>query len=212
MIHLMLDDQYPSMPWDQIDAVVFDVGNVLLRWDSTALLQRIVPERPDLHPILQQIIFQSPYWAMQDRGTITPEEALTGMTARHPELEPFVRRVLNEWVDLEEIPEGIATLHACKAHGKKVYVLSNYPRDGFQHALETHAFFSLFDGIFVSSHHLLAKPDPVIYAKATQELNLTPARTLFIDDSPVNIEAALHFGWQGICRNAPGKLTEFFAL
>lgn len=212
MIHLMYDDQYPSMPWDRIDAVVFDVGNVLLRWDSAALLQRIIPQRPDLHPHLQQLIFQSPYWAMQDRGSITREEAATAMTARHPELLPYVQRVLAEWVDLEEIPEGIAALKACKAHGKKVYVLSNYPRYGFQHAVETHDFFRLFDGIFVSSHYLLAKPDPAIYAKATEVFRLTPGRILFIDDSPANVEAALHFGWEAVCRNAPGKLDAFFGL
>lgn len=210
MIHMMLDDLYPSMPWDKIDAVVFDVGNVLLRWDSSSLLQKILPDRPDLHPILRQLIFQSPYWVMQDRGIITPEEAITGMTARHPELEPFVRRIMNEWVDLEEMPEGIGVLKACKAHGKKVYVLSNYPKGGFQHAVETHAFFSLFDDLFVSSHYQLVKPESAIYAKATEALHLTPGRTLFIDDSPANIEAALHFGWQAFCVNAPGKLTAFF--
>lgn len=210
MIHLMYDDQYPSMPWDKIDAVVFDVGNVLLRWDSDALLQRIIPEAPDLHPLLRQLIFQSPYWAMQDRGIVTTEEAITGMAARHPELEAYIRRVMTEWVDLEEIPEGIAALKACKARGKKVYVLSNYPRDGFQHAVETHGFFRLFDGMFVSSHYLLAKPDPAIFAKATQTLGLTPARTLFIDDSPANVEAALHYGWEAICLNVSGKLDAFF--
>lgn len=210
MMHLMLDDQYSSMPWEAIDAVVFDVGNVLLRWDSTALLQRIVPERPELHPLLQQLVFLSPYWAMQDRGSITREEAASAMAARHPELLPYVQRILAEWVDLEEIPEGIAALKACKARGKKVYVLSNYPRYGFQHAMETHDFFRLFDGIFVSSHHLICKPDPGIYHHATQTFGLTPARTLFVDDSPANIEAALFFGWQGICMNVPGKLHSFF--
>lgn len=210
MIHLMFDDQYPSMPWNEIDAVVFDVGNVLLRWDSAALLQRTISERPDLHPILRQLIFQSPYWAMQDRGIVTTEEAIHGMTAQHPELEPYVRRVMYQWADLDAIPEGVAALKACKTHGKKLYVLSNYPRDAFQHAVETHDFFRLFDGFFVSSHHQLSKPDPAIYAKATEVLRLTPARTLFIDDSPANIEAALFFGWQGICMNVPGKLHSFF--
>lgn len=210
MLHLMFDDQYPSMPWDEIDAVVFDVGNVLLRWDNSALLQRIIPERPDLHPILRQLIFQSPYWSMLDRGSATPEEVFASMTARYPELAPYARRIMNKWVDLEEIPEGVAALKACKAHRKKVYVLSNYPRDGFQHAVETHDFFRLFDDLFVSSHHQLVKPEPTIFAKATEVLHLAPARTLFIDDSPANIEAALHFGWQGLCANAPGKLNAFF--
>lgn len=209
MIRLMLDDQYSTMPWEQLDAVVFDVGNVLLRWDPLSLLERFVPEVPDLHPLLHRVIFLSPYWTMMDRGSITQEEAITGMTAGHPELEPFIRRIMGCWADLSAIPEGVNALKACKAHDKKLYVLSNYPREGFRQALNTHDFFRLFDGQFVSSHHQLVKPDPVIYQRVAEVFSLTPERTLFIDDSPINIEAALHAGWQGLCFNVPGKLAAF---
>ena len=31
-----IDDQYETMPWDELDAVVFDVGNVLLSYSPEA--------------------------------------------------------------------------------------------------------------------------------------------------------------------------------
>ena len=212
MIPLMIDDKYEHMPWDNIDAVVFDVGQVLLRFDNAQLLQRIVPECPHLHKELRWRIFQSPYWVMMDRGGVSVEEIIAAMCHAAPEeLHPYIRRIMEQWIDLEEIDEGLRALHACKAHGKRLYVLSNYGKEPFAHAYETHAFLRLFDDLLVSSHHLLTKPDPAIYALAEKKFSLNPARTLFIDDSNANIAAALAAGWQGLCYNHPGKLDAFFA-
>lgn len=212
MIRLMIDDQYTTMPWDKIDAVVFDVGQVLLRFVPQELLQRIVPDRPDLHEALRTRVFLSPYWVMMDRGSISMEEVIAGMTSAAPqELIPYIHRIMEKWIDLEEIDEGLRALRACKAHGKKLYVLSNYSREPFAHAFATHDFFQLFDDLFISSHHQLIKPDPAIYAKAQALFDLTPERTLFIDDNPANIEACLRAGWQGLCYNHAGKLDAFFA-
>ncbi len=212
MIPLMIDNQYPRMPWDAIDAVVFDVGQVLLRFNHAELLNRIVPERPDLHPQLRSVVFLSPYWVMMDRGGVTQEEVVNALcTGVDEALVPYIRRIMASWNELETIQEGLRALQACKAHGKKLYVLSNYAKEPFDHAFETHDFFRLFDGLFVSSHHLLVKPDPAIYQKAQEMFHLDPARTLFIDDNPANIEACLRAGWQGLCYNAAGKLDAFFA-
>lgn len=210
-MQMMLDDQFSAMPWADIDAVVFDVGNVLLSWKEADILNAVLPDRPDLHEELTVRVFRTPYWVMGDRGTITQEEAIAAMSRTAPELAPYVRRVMEGWFDLPEIPEGIEALKRCKAHGKRVYVLSNYPREAFAHARRTHAFFSLFDGIVVSSHEHLIKPGLDIFALVAARFGLTPARTLFIDDSPANVEAALASGWQALCCNRAGKLAAFFA-
>lgn len=210
-MHLMLDDQFSTMPWAEIDAVVFDVGNVLLSWNARDILERLIPDRPDLHEELLTRVLLSPYWTMRDRNSATREEVIAAMSRTAPELEPYVRRIMEGWGDLPEIPEGIAALKACKAHGKKVYALSNYPDVEFAHARQSHDFFDLFDGLVVSSHEHLIKPGLEIYAHLIFRYDLDPARTLFIDDSPANIEAALESGWQAICFQRPGKLARFFA-
>ena len=44
----------------------------------------------------------------------------------------------------------------------------------------------------------MVKPDPAIYHLLEERYDLTPAKTVFIDDTPVNIEAARNLGWKGI--------------
>ena len=211
MIRLMIDDMYAKMPWDQIDAVVFDVGNVLLTWQASELLTRLVPERPDLHEELTRRVFKSPYWCMRDRGSATVEEVIDAMSSGNAEIAPYVRRVMTKWIDLPAIPEGVEALKKCKEHGVKLYALTNYADREFAYACEQHEFFRLFDGFVVSGRLHMVKPAQDIYGHLIETFGLEPARTLFIDDSPANIEAALHCGWQGLCYNEGGKLQDFFA-
>lgn len=211
MPQMMIDDLYPAMPWDEVDAVVFDVGNVLLSFSPVRLLQEIVPECPELHDVLLERVFRSPYWIMLDRGTISIEAAITAMSKGDAALAPYVRRVVKGWWNLPPIPEGVEALKTCKAQGKKLYVLSNYADEPFRHAQERYGFFGLFDGFIVSSQVHRVKPCRDIYDHLIASFGLTPARTLFIDDTPANIEAALEAGWQGLCFNRPGKLRDFLA-
>lgn len=210
-MNLMIDDKFETMPWDEIDAVVFDVGNVLLSWTPQELLTRIIPERPDLHEELAVRVIKSPYWCMRDRGSATLEEVIGAMSRTAPELEPYVRRVMTGWIDLPAIDEGVAALKICKAHDVKLFALTNYADKEFAYACEKHDFFSLFDDYVVSGRLRMVKPSLEIYAHLIHKFGLDPARTLFIDDSPANIEAALESGWQGLCYNREGKLAEFFA-
>lgn len=209
MVPLMIDDLYPSMPWDELDSIVFDVGNVLLTFSPQQILDEHIPDR-SLHPVLMERVFRSPYWNMQDRGILDREEAIRVMTGRYHELEPAIRRVMENWVYLkEEIPEGVEALRAAKAHGKRVLVLSNYGGAAFRWVRQYFDFFQLVDDFIVSGDLGLCKPDSSIYQYAVKTCGLNPARTLFIDDTPLNIEAALNQGWQGFCLNRPGKLRAF---
>ena len=209
MMHLLLNDQYDKIPWDKLDAVVFDVGNVLLQFSPDEVLPRCVPERPDLYPELTIRIFKSPYWCMRDRNSATVDEVIAAMSKTAPALEPYIRRVMLGWIDLPPMAEGVAALRACKAHGVKLYALTNYADLEFAHVCSKYDFFSLFDGYVVSAREHLVKPGHEIYELLTARYHLDPARTVFIDDSIANAEGALECGWQAICYNRPGLLTDF---
>lgn len=209
-MNLALDDLFPSMPWERLDAVVFDVGNVLLSFDPAAILERLFPGDAALQAALNLKVFRSPYWAALDHGAMTQEEAIAAMTGRDASLAPAIRRLMENWIALKPVVhEGVAALRACKSHGKKTYVLSNYHDSAFAYVEAHHDFFRLFDGFIVSARVGLCKPDPAIYRTLTDRFGLAPARTLFIDDTPANVEAALALGWQGFCLNCPGKLERF---
>jgi len=212
-MRLTLDSQYTAMPWEEIDNVIFDVGNVLLAFNPDMLLRDLLPEQPELYPVLKERVFGSPYWPMLDRGLLTCEEAIEPMSALHPELRPAITRIMTGWVDLKNvIDEGVQTLEKCKAMGKKLYVLSNYNDRAFEVVRAKFDFWRHFDGFVISAHEGLTKPDPAIFRLLLERFQLDPQRSLFIDDSPANIEAALHCGLQGVCYNRAGKLAEFFGL
>ena len=148
---------------------------------------------------------------MRDRGSATVEEVIGAMSKTAPELEQYIRRVLNQWIDLPAMQEGVNALKTCKAHGVKLYALTNFADEKFAIACKKFDFFSLFDDYIVSGRLHMVKPGREIYEHLITKFDLDPARTLFIDDSPANIEAALEYGWQGLCYNREGKLAKFFA-
>lgn len=213
-MELMLNDRCATMPWDAIDNVVFDVGNVLLGFQPKALLRAILPDHEADYPVLLRRVFHSPYWPMLDRGVIGAEEAVMLMSSRHSEFRPQIERIMREWnAHLPLIEEGVKTLQACKDHGKNCYVLTNYAAGPFDESCARFPeVFSLIDGFVVSGRLGMIKPEPRIYKHLLSRFITSPERTLFIDDSPINIEAAMMWGMQGLCYNEPGMLHRFFQL
>ena len=121
-------------------------------------------------------------------------------------------RALTGWIELKTpIDEGFRAAQRCRRAGKRLYLLSNYPREGYQRMREKFAdrFGELFDGGVISYACHLVKPEKAIYEKLIADCGLDPAHTLFIDDTPANIEGAMYVGWQGFCFNRPGKLAAF---
>lgn len=210
MTQWMIDDRYERMPWDELDAVVFDVGNVLLSYSPDEELEHLFPGERELHERLMEKIIKTPYWNMMDRGTLSLQEAIDHMIGRDSALEASIRRFMENWLNyVRPIEEGVEAVRCCKAHGKRVFVLSNYQREAFSTVEDRYDFFKLFDGMVISAREGLIKPDADIYRFVTKTYHLNPERTLFIDDTPANIEGAMALGWQGFCLNYPGKLAAY---
>mgnify|MGYP001512970017 CR=1 FL=1 len=111
------------------------------------------------------------------------------MIGRDEPLRPYITRVMHNWVDLKKVlPEGLKTLQSCKAHGKKVYVLSNYADDAFAVVEHKYDFFNLFDAKFVSGRLKLMKPSEQIFQYVISATGHEPSRVLFLDDTPGNVE------------------------
>ena len=88
-------------------------------------------------------------------------------------------------------------------------MLSNYQKESFATVESRFDFFGLFEGKVVSAREGLLKPNADIYEFLTNTYRVEPSHTLFIDDTPANIEGAMYVGWQGFCFNRPGKLAAF---
>lgn len=205
----LIDALYPAMPWDVIDTVVFDVGNVLLRFDPAELAAKVFPEDEQARRTVLRLATGTPYWPMLDRGTLTLAEAPARMAGRELDAIPALSRFMRGWQELPPIEEGIAFLRAARAHGKRVFVLSNYNAEAYTLVRARYDFLRETDGELISSTVGLLKPDPAIFRLAQTRFHLEPARTLFIDDSAANVEAALSLGWHAFWNSEPGKLSRF---
>ena len=75
------------------------------------------------------------------------------------------------------------------------------------------AILARFDHVIESSKAGIRKPDPRIYALALTRCRLDPARTVFVDDLVINVEAARASGLRALHFTGPEKLrAELAAL
>ncbi len=193
-------------------AIVFDLGAVVFRWRPEALLSRVLPARastPEQVRALVQEFFQdySGDWGEFDRGTVSVPELVQRISSRMGLAAEEVLQVVHAVpAELEPIRETVALIERLRADGHALYFLSNMPAPYAEHLETAHPFYDWFaDGIF-SSRVKLIKPDPAIFAAAQERLALTPAQTLFIDDSPRNVVAARAAGWNAVQFTEPGAL------
>jgi len=88
----------------------------------------------------------------------------------------------------------IDVVRTVRAAGVRTGLLSNswgldYQRDGWD---------ALFDAVVISGEVGLRKPDPAIYALASERLGLPPEQIVFIDDLRPNVQAAVAAGMVGV--------------
>jgi 2-haloacid dehalogenase len=86
--------------------------------------------------------------------------------------------------------------------------LTNFATDTFREAQRRFPVLAEGRGVTVSGEVRLIKPNPAIYEHHTRSFALTPSATLFIDDSPVNIDAARGVGWNAEIFTDVGKLQD----
>jgi len=82
-------------------------------------------------------------------------------------------------------------LQECIDEGYNIYILSNLDRGSYE-AMDAMlpGFFELFDGVVISAHVGLMKPNPAIYTYLLDTYKLKPEETVFIDDQQENLNAA----------------------
>ncbi len=194
-----------------MDAVIFDLGNVLLDYSPRRILGEIGIS-PDLHDRIAAVLFEDlETWTELDRGTITSADLIDIAVSKEPFLRKEITEFIREWpYHFNAIPENVAALYRIIETGTKIYVLSNFALDVFRIEQKRNVFLSEFDGFIISSEHHLVKPDPAIYRLLIETFDLDPDRSVFIDDIEANINAAIAAGLNGIHLPARTDVSSYF--
>ena len=180
-----------------IKNVIFDFGQVLVRFDPAYMVGRYVSDADDA-ALLQEVVFDRLYWDRLDAGTITDEETLAACRERLPErLWEAAARIYWNWIyNIPEIEGMRELLVALRHRGVRLILLSNISHYFASHAHEI-AVLSLFERCFFSATCGLCKPHSQIFAHVCEICGILPKETLFVDDNKRNIEGAAACGIRG---------------
>jgi 2-haloacid dehalogenase len=178
--------------------VVFDVGNVLLRWDPRHLYRKLFDDEAQMEWFLATVCTGS--WNIeQDRGRDW-DEAVTLLVRDYPDHEIPIRAFHERWHETVSgvIEENVALLGRLQGAGVPTYCITNFSGPKFVEAKQRFPFLGSFDGVIVSGDERLLKPDPEIYRLLLTRYGLEARDCIFIDDSKANVDGARAVGMRGI--------------
>lgn len=190
-----------------IDTVVFDVGGVLLDWNTRHLYRKLFADEAAVERFLAETDLLA--WHMREHDT-----GRRPMTETIPELcQRFPRYAAEIAVWQDRFMENVGGVFDATVElvdelrgAVRLFILSNWPADTADDLRKTYEFFSWFDGVVISGEERLAKPDPALFQLLCDRHAVDPHTSLFVDDLPHNTAAADELGFRTILFRAPEQL------
>ena len=179
----------------QPQAVIFDIGNVLIEWNPERFYDgRIGAERRAA--FMDEVPIQAANLAIDAGAPFC--QTLVALATAYPAWATEIMWWHDDWRLMVDpvIPQSVALLRALRRRGVPVFALTNFGAETFDYALTQFDFLNEFDRAYVSGKLGLIKPDPALYAHVEADCGIAPDRLLFVDDRPENIVAAARRGWR----------------
>ena len=179
----------------RVEAVVFDIGNVLIEWNPERFYDATIGEIRrremftivDLHEMNDRV----------DRGAPF-KETIYETAEQYPDFRTEIRMWFDNWIEMAspEIPHSTILLRALQRNRVPVFALSNFGIGSFEYAETIYPVLGEFDRRYVSGYMKVVKPDATIYQMLEDDCGVAPGALLFADDRDENISAASARGWQ----------------
>ena len=179
--------------------LVFDMGNVLIEWNSEKILQAITDDRK-LHNLLRKEVFETGLWVQTDEGVKTREEMIEIVTAKiGEEYRNEITQLSRYWYKYVDVYTKVQDrIIELSKNGYNIYILSNTAytfydlvKEGYLPAA------SIAKGIVLSCEEKVLKPNEKIYNILLERYNLDPHDTMFFDDLSEKIWGAACCGING---------------
>lgn len=181
----------------QIEAVVFDVGRVLVQWDLRALFGKLIADPQELDWFVTTVVTEQ--WHFQHDAGRPLGEMVAERIGEYPDYAPMIEAYATRFN--ETIPGPVAgtadLVDALHEHGVPLYAITNFGADFWPGFVPHWPVIGRFRDVVVSGVERIAKPDPAIYRLAERRFGHAGSAMLFIDDNPANIAAAQALGWHG---------------
>ncbi len=188
--------------------IVFDIGNVLLRWEPRFLFTQYFDSEAEMEWFLAHVCNHD--WNLQqDRGR-SFAEAVKLTAAQHPEHAEAIAAYDTRWH--ETLPHAIdgtvAIFNELVGRDAPVYAITNFNGEKFRETKHRFPFLYDFRDIVVSGDERLLKPEPAIFQLLLGRNGLEAADCLFIDDSAANVRGAEAVGMKAHHFTSPEGLRK----
>lgn len=182
-----------------INNVVFDIGNVLLKWQPLSIITKNFPDVSDPALLVSQV-FESYIWQDLNLGKITEEEAIKLYSndleyLAVQQLTNLMQTIKDSLTPVEGAVELLKKVHNL---GLAIYAITDNVQEIMSFLKQKYDFFTVFRDIIVSAEIGVLKPSKTIYLHLIDKYKIIPCATVFIDDLPQNVEGAKLVGMNGI--------------
>lgn len=185
--------------------IVFDIGNVLVRWDPVAAFLPELGNREAALAFLARTDFAARNLRgdkgerFADMATEIADPADAALFARYPEI--YARTIQ------EPIEGSFALMDRLRAKGHGIHAITNWSAETWPVGVATHPRLGTSFGVtVVSGEEGVIKPDPAIFALLCERAAVGPSECFFIDDSLANVAGARACGWRAHHFTTPDAL------
>ena len=193
----------------RLDAVVFDLGGVLIDWNPRRLYRQMFDgDEVAMERFLAEVC--SPAWNLDLDAGRPWRAAIETLAARHPDQRDMILAYDECWPEMLVGPiEGtVEVLVDLRRGGVRLAALSNWSAEKFPVARARYGFLDWFETIVISGEVGLCKPDPRIYRHLLERTGLEAASTVFADDLSANVAVAEELGMTAIRFRGSGHLRK----
>ena len=192
-----------NSPCSTPEAVVFDLGKVLVDFDYSIAARRIAARANKDPQQVQRMLDHAPLLFRYETGSLTREEFFaevvqaTGFKGSLAEFSTFFADIFTP------IPEMVALHQHLRAHGVPTFIFSNTNDLAISHIRANFPFFSSFDAYVLSYEHGVMKPDARLYEVVERVTGRRAQQLVYLDDRPENTQTGIERDWQVIHHHTP---------
>jgi 2-haloacid dehalogenase len=192
-----------------IDAVVFDLGGVLIDWNPRYLYGGLFDgDEAAMEQFLAEVC--SPAWNLELDAGRNWREAVGALAFEHPDQRDLIEAYDERWPEMlgGAIEGTVEILADLSRSGVRIAALSNWSAEKFPVARACYAFLGWFETIVISGDVGMCKPDRRIYRHLLERTGFDPASTVFVDDAAPNVAVAADLGMTALRFQDPATLGD----